>query len=118
MATQHIKVDKLMDMIKEYDFSYLIQEDLEKWKKGVNKEYIIKSLIHDVLEQYGFENWKKLEIALIKATPLYLTHDIELRTIAGWFLPYNKPKESKHTPSEYKLKNHQSLKSGDTDKMS
>ena len=112
------RVDDLMDMVKSFDFTYLIQDDLVKWKQGVNKEYLVKKLIHEVLEVYGFDNWKKLEAAVLKKTPQFLFHNIEHETIHNWFLPYNKPAETKNAPSAYKFQNHQSLKHGATNRMS
>ena len=31
------KVDELINMVKSFDFSYLINDDLEKWKQGIKR---------------------------------------------------------------------------------
>ena len=119
MAKTDPQVEELLVMVKNFDFGYLIMDDLDKWKQGVNKEYLVKKKIHEVLTNYGYENWKKLETALLKATRETLQHDIEHNTIHNWFLPYNRPKQNDSNISSYKLKNHQSLKNGtNTDRMS
>jgi hypothetical protein len=118
MAKTDPQVEELIVMVKNFDFGYLIMDDLDNWKQGVNKEYLVKKLLHEVLTKYGFENWKKLETAILKATPQILYHNIEQETIHNWFLPYNKPPETKNAPSAYKFQNHQSLKNGTTDRMS
>ena len=53
-------VEKLMDDLKGYDFSYLLTDDLEKWKQGVNKEYLMKKQLDLVVKKYGIENISKL----------------------------------------------------------
>lgn len=111
-------VEKLFGMVKDFDFTYLILNDLEKWKQGVNKEYLVKKLLDEIIQKYGIETWKKLKVAVLKETPQYLNHNIEHNTISNWFLPYDLPTENETKTSSYKLQNHASLKHGDTNRMS
>lgn len=118
MAQKDPLVEELVDMVKSFDFFYLLNDDLEKWKQGVNKEYLVKKKLHEVLTKYGTDSWNRLQKVLLKSITPLLLHDIEERTIQGWFFPYDKPK-TKNAPSSYKLQNHQSLKNGkSTDRMS
>ena len=112
------KVDELINMVKSFDFSYLINDDLEKWKQGVNKEYLVKKLLHEVLEKYGTDSWKRLLKVLLESVTPMLNHDIEIVTLHKWFMPYDRPKENDKNISSYKLHNHSSLKHGDTNRMS
>ena len=110
-------VEQLMDQLKGYDFSYLLTDDLEKWKKGVNKEYLIKKQLDLVVKKYGIENISKLEKAVLKSVSKVYEDDLEEYVITLWFMPYYLQKKNitNEGPS-IRLQSHKSIKNNPNDR--
>lgn len=110
-------VEKLMADLKGYDFSYLLTDDLEKWKQGVNKEYLLKKQLDLVVKKYGVENISKLEKAVLKSVPKVYQDDLEEYIITLWFMPYYLQKKNTNTKgTNVRLQSHNSIKNNPNDR--
>ena len=120
MAKEQIKdelVEKLMEDLKTFDFSYFLSSDLEIWKQGVNKEYLIKKQLDLVVKKYGIENVSKLEKAVLKIVPKVYVRDLEEYVIMLWFIPYYLQKSNIKTDDvSLRLQSHQSIKNNPNDR--
>lgn len=110
-------VEKLMNDLKGFDFSYFLTDDLDKWKQGVNKEYLIKKQIDLVVKKYGIENISKLEKAVLKSVPKVFVNDLEEYVITLWFIPYYQQKNNnKNDDVSLRLQSHKSIKTNPNDR--
>jgi hypothetical protein len=113
------RFQQFIDKMKNHDFSYLGEVDLEKWKKGINNEYLLRKEIKDIIVLFGKEEAERiLKICLDQVEDLSYKNVIYTQ-IKIMFYPYTRLIKKGNTPlvSEFKLKNHQSIKHGTTDKM-
>ena len=118
MATKKDEqVEKLMEDLSKFDFSFYFSDDLEKWKQGINKEYLIKKDLDLVIKKYGVDKVSQLEKAVRKAVPKTLINDLEDYIITLWFMPYHKINErTKDAGPNIRLQSHRSIKTNVNDR--
>lgn len=118
MATKKDEqVEKLMDDLSKFDFGYLLNDDLEKWKQGVNQEYLIKKQLDLVIKKYGIDKVSQLEKAVLKKVPKVLINDLEDYIITLWFMPYHRlAAQTKDKGQSIRLQSHNSIKNNPNDR--
>lgn len=116
MGQQNEIFEELIDLIKKHDFTYLILDNLEIWKKSVNSEYLIKKKLKQVMDHFGHEHYIRVKKAILKEIKNDMIYKSVIpNQVDSWFLPYMhiemiKQHESTITHSSYKLTHHNKLK--------
>lgn len=107
--TDNETFNKLINLVKTFDFSYVITEDLDRWKKTVNQEYLIKKQLKQAIEEFGIESTNKLHKVILDTVEHVMLNDLEEKIIDLWFLPYKHkqwyltPSKESYQPSKYSL---------------
>jgi hypothetical protein len=109
-----------LDACKNYDYGYLAEVDLEKWKKGINQEYLMRKLLKAVIDEFGVEEANRIQKIVLEHVENVMTSGVIHTQIKMWFYPFTKLNDYRHSKqvSLYKLKNHDQLKNSEmVDKM-
>jgi hypothetical protein len=103
-------IQEFIDMCVSHDFDYTITTDLSKWKEGINKEYLIRKKLIDVIEHFGQDEVSTLEKIILKAVPDNMVHSIIPTTIKLWFLPHKRLNNKSSGVSQYQMSVGKTLK--------
>jgi DNA-directed RNA polymerase subunit N (RpoN/RPB10) len=109
MISINEKFEEFMEQVKAFNFSYVLTTDLDEWKKNINKEYLIKKELKEVIDELGIESVPRLHKVVIEAVDHVLLNDLETKIIDNWFLPYKHiiwyttPSKDNYKPSKYSL---------------
>ena len=81
MISINEKFEEFMEQVKAFNFSYVLTTDLDEWKKNINKEYLIKKELKEVIDELGIESVPRLHKVVIEAVDHVLLNDLETKII-------------------------------------
>jgi hypothetical protein len=104
-------LDMFVEDAKKFNFNYHLSTDLEKWKKGVNEDYLMRKKVAVLIDSFGGENTERLLKIILNEVPDNLMYGLVKNTLYLWFLPYiHTNKKSTSTVSEYQVSVAKTLK--------
>lgn len=95
---------------KKFPYDYQLTTDLDKWKKGVNEEYLMKKKVALIVESFGQESVNRIEKIVLSEVPDNLMYNLIPTTIKMWFLPYKHKTPKESDLSSYRLQVGKSIK--------